>query len=221
MMDGSTTFGLSLPTGWHSENAWDCVRQALGEPIEAKGNDLQDWICPDRAKQRLVILVEVIDRVMALPDKKVLFATGHPGGLLSLYCEMASAAASVDGLFTIENRIQFAKDSFIQAHSGVVMLEQDGGLPHTHSGEPMKLLLQSLRDDDRRLPDLVIADHGWLGSAAEAGIACGGFADTNDTALFLAESEGRINALFAMDDSSPAHTYRRLGSLLSATFRRT
>ena len=40
-------------------------------------------------------------------------------------------------------------------------------------------------------PDLVVADHGWAGAAAEAGIEALGMADCNDPALFVAEEEGK------------------------------
>jgi hypothetical protein len=55
-------------------------------------------------------------------------------------------------------------------------------------------------------PDLVIADHGWAGAAAEAGITTIGLADTNDPAMFVGAEEGKVAVAVPLDDNvAPAH----------------
>ncbi len=72
----------------------------------------------------------------------------------------------------------------------VAVLEHGATLWHTHSGEPMRAILTGLEREGRPLPDLVVADHGWAGYAGQHGVDSVGYADCNDPALFLAESEG-------------------------------
>ena len=49
------------------------------------------------------------------------------------------------------------------------MLASGGELLHTHEPEPMRALLAALDEP----PDLVVADHGWAGAAAEASSGSG------------------------------------------------
>jgi hypothetical protein len=64
----------------------------------------------------------------------------------------------------------------------------------------MKAILGGLEREDRPRPDLVVADHGWAGYAAQAGLDSVGYADCNDPALFLAEAEGTLQVAVPLDD---------------------
>jgi len=84
--------------------------------------------------------------------------------------------------------------------AAVAVGERGASLWHTHSGEPMRAILFALAEDGRPLPDLVVADHGWAGYAAQHGVDSVGYADCNDPALFLAESEGVLQVAVPLDD---------------------
>ncbi|MBW3549915.1 MAG: phosphatase [Proteobacteria bacterium] len=64
-------------------------------------------------------------------------------------------------------------------------------------------------------PDLVVADHGWAGAAAEAGIETLALADCNDPALFVAEAEGKPVVTVPLDDNVPPHLYDPLSDLVT------
>jgi hypothetical protein len=64
----------------------------------------------------------------------------------------------------------------------------------------MATILDALAADGQAPPDLVVADHGWAGCAAQYGIDTIGYADCNDPALFLAEAEGTLSVCVPLDD---------------------
>jgi hypothetical protein len=94
--------------------------------------------------------------------------------------------------------------------AGVATAGSRGDLVHTHAPEPMQHALAQL---DRR-PDLVIADHGWAGAAAQAGVATVGFADTNDPALFVGAEEGKVAVVVPLDDNVLPAAYAPLATYL-------
>ncbi|WP_178945500.1 phosphatase [Kocuria sp. TGY1127_2] len=130
----------------------------------------------------------------------ILFATGHPAGLFPIYQHMAAAARS-DGANVIEIRegIPF-KGGDLRQINDVVMFQQYGSLAHTHYPEPMRLVLEQLQDGGGR-PDFVVADHGWAGAAASAGIPTIGIADCNDPGLFVSEAQEELEVCVPMDDN--------------------
>jgi hypothetical protein len=96
---------------------------------------------------------------------------------------------------------------------GVAMLTNGADLLHTHAAEPMQVLLAAER------PDLVVADHGWAGAAAQAGIPTIGFADTNDPAMFVGAEEGKVAVAVPLDDNVPPDAYLPLAAYLLRKIR--
>ena len=90
-------------------------------------------------------------------------------------------------------------------------LGNGASLLHTHGAEPMQHLLREL---DR--VDLVVADHGWAGAAAQAGIDTLALADCNDPALFVAEAEGKPVVTVPLDDNVRPHLYDPLSAYVTA-----
>lgn len=64
-------------------------------------------------------------------------------------------------------------------------------------------------------PDLVVADHGWAGVAADRGIDTLGLADCNDPALFVAEHEGKPIVTVPLDDNVPPQHYDPLSEFVT------
>jgi hypothetical protein len=187
-------------------------RHTKGEPADGP-----TWIDPelllaeiDRAAERLA--------AAAGEGQHVLFATGHPTGLLGLYqqlCDaMRDAGAKVsrpgDGLaFSFQGhrrRILYV--------GRVAVLASGANLYHTHHAHPMELVLEQAGE-----VDLVVGDHGWAGAAAERGIDVVAVADINDPALAMAKAEGRAGVVLGMDDNVLPAAYDPLADYLVTRLR--
>jgi hypothetical protein len=138
----------------------------------------------------------------------VLAATGHPTGLMVVHQAVVAALGAAgcqvvtpadEAPVPIENRpvkVLYVAD--------VAVLATRAHLLHTHRPEPMRTVLAAAGPD--QAIDLVMADHGWAGVAGQAGVRTIGFADCNDPALFVGESEGKLDVVVPLDDNvTPAY----------------
>jgi hypothetical protein len=148
----------------------------------------------------------------------VLFATGHPTGMLGLYQQlclaMRDAGAKVsrpgDGLaFSF-----YGKRRRIVYVGRVAVLASNANLYHTHNAHPMELVLEQAGE-----VDLVVGDHGWAGAAVERGIDVVAVADINDPALAMAKAEGRAEVVLGMDDNVLPTNYDLVADYLVAGLR--
>ena len=194
-------FGVELIKDWSADEVLAIVAERVGidpDPDRTHGADRIDpdltLYALDRCRARLAAAAQRRERV--------LIATGHPTGLLSMHLAVAAAlgAAGCELLTpaveqTVEGRGR------VRYLNSVAMLTNGADFLHTHAAEPMQLML-----DDSPPPDLVFADHGFAGVAAERGIDTIGFADSNDPALFVAAAEGKLDIVVPLDDNvAPAH----------------
>lgn len=201
--DPRDTFGITLTKPWSHEDVLALMAQVVGvspDPSQVDGPDRVDPELTADAVERLA------DRLRAAAERseRVILATGHPAGLLGLYQTFAAALARAgceilkpaDGEpITI---MEYDRRGQVRYVGGVAMFGIAASLRHTHTPEPMQLMLSHL---DGRLPGLVIADHGWAGAAGNAGIDAVGFADVNDPGLFAGEAEGKIAVAVPVDDN--------------------
>jgi Phosphatase len=209
LAEGNRHFWLGLELGdrWTDERAvLKVMVKRCGVVADPRHRAGQDRIDPE-------LTVDALDRVAArlrkaaTGEQRVLCATGHPSGLLPVHQAVARAlrlagceiVAPAEGLYADNGEIRYV--------GGVSMVHRGGGLVHTHSPDPMAAILDALERDGRPMPDLVCADHGWAGLAAQRGIDTIGFADCNDPALFLAEAEGTLSVTVPLDDNVPPHHY--------------
>ncbi|KAA2264188.1 hypothetical protein F0L68_08075 [Solihabitans fulvus] len=213
MLDGGLddTFGLTPAAHWTTASVLAVMAEKVGvsgDPGHLSGQDTIDPLrtvaALDRLRDRLALAVSRRERV--------LFATGHPVGLLALHIQFASTLAERGCEVArigagLGFRREDGKARDIRYVANVAVSGCDGNLEHTHRPDLMNLLLK----EDVPRPDLVVADHGWAGAAAEAGLSVVGFADCNDPALFVAEAEGRIEVVVPLDDSVAPHLYAVLG----------
>jgi hypothetical protein len=148
----------------------------------------------------------------------VLFATGHPTGMLGLYQQlclaMRDAGAKVsrpgDGLaFSF-----YGKRRRIIYVGRVAVLASNANLYHIHNAHPMELVLEQAGE-----VDLVVGDHGWAGAAVERGIDVVAVADINDPALAMARAEGRAGVVLGMDDNVLPTNYDLVADYLVAGLR--
>lgn len=193
-------FGLELGDRWTDEqDVLAVMAERCGVNDDPHHRAGQDTIDPE-------LTVDALDRAAAVLGKaaadrqRVLFATGHPGGLLDVHRATAEALrAKGCEIVVVPDGLQ-ADEGLVVQFAEVAMLERGATLWHTHSPAPMAAILDALERAGQPLPDLVMADHGWAGCAGQRGIETVGFADCNDPALFLAESEGTLQVTIPLDD---------------------
>ncbi|MHB8513429.1 MAG: phosphatase [Actinomycetota bacterium] len=148
--------------------------------------------------------------------ERVLIATGHPTGLLAMYMKIArSLEASGCKLLTprSDERLILAdrsKGNRIRYLDSVAAFSNGAHLFHTHESWPMDRLLDGI---DK--PDLVIADHGFAGSAICNQIETISFADVNDPALLVAKARGLIEIVVPLDDNRGPERYSVVAAFLA------
>lgn len=216
-------FGLSLKREWSAAEVLELMADRCGVIADPEHLWGVDTIDPDRTVDALAA---VADRLAAAArtGERVMFATGHPGNLLEAYGTWRAALAERGAVVTAagEGREYSVADGKGPLRRVVVWRDgvghvSDGAEPrHSHHPDGMHAILADLAEHGRPLPDLVVADHGFAGAAAEAGIDVVGFADCNDPALFVAEAEGKVRVTVPLDDGYPAPHYRPLADYVLA-----
>lgn len=192
--------GLELGDRWRDEqDVLAVMAERCGVDEDPEHRVGQDVIDPELTVDALGRAANLL-RKAAAGKLRVLLATGHPGGLLDVHARAGMALAAA-GCELIRVPLGLTADEGVVAQlAGVAMHERGASLWHTHSPRPMAEILDALAQDGAAPPDLVMADHGWAGCAAERGIDTIGFADCNDPALFLGEAEGTLSVCVPLDD---------------------
>lgn len=192
--------GLELGDRWTDEqDVLAVMAERCGVSDDPEHRHGQDTIDPE-------LTVDALDRMAARLRKaaagheRVLFATGHPGGLLDVHRQTADALRLAGCEIVRIPGGLMADEGMVFQFAGVAMLERGATLWHTHSPEPMRAILDGLEREGRPQPDLVLADHGWAGCAGQRGLESIGYADCNDPALFIGEAEGTLQVTVPLDD---------------------
>ena len=205
--DHDKEFGLTrLQEGMTLDRVLGLVERAAGSPID---RDARSGPVEIRARPIVDDSVAAGQRLARASEngETIVFATGHPTGLVYLYHELASELARRGASILVLGRgVRWREpgldhDWFIEHHDGVAMLS-DGRAPrHTHKPDAMERMLAEGR------PDLVFADHGFAGAAIEAGVETISIADVNDTALLVAKEQGRTQHVLVFDDHVDPNAY--------------
>ncbi|MDP4500706.1 MULTISPECIES: phosphatase [unclassified Nonomuraea] len=196
--------GLTFDQPWSYRDILALMAKSAGVVADAGHRWGQDTIDPDLTIDAVDAMAERIAAVLSRPSPRVLFATGHPTGLLAIHLPLAALLAGHGAeLLTPGEGWAYAGSAFgrprhIRYLQDIAMLDDRGGFVHSHDAAPMRHMLGEL---DGELPDLVIADHGWAGAAGEAGVPTVAFADSNDPGLFVGEAEGKIDVVVPLDDN--------------------
>jgi hypothetical protein len=216
--DPDKLLGLDFGDRWPFERVLALLAERSGAPaaitrLDDWGYPGGDYIDPENTVAAIERMAEVL-REAADGGARVLVATGHPGGLLGTHLAIATALAAAGArLVTVPRDIATAVGDVRQV-GGVAAMHAHAGLRHTHSPEPMRLVLAGLAAAGEPLPDLVVADHGWAGQAGRSGIRTVGFADCNDPALFVAEAEGTLAVTVPLEDNAPFDRYELMNQYL-------
>lgn len=193
-------FGVQWRRNWTYNDVFDLMHRRVGTSSDHQHLEGQDTISAR-------LCVAALDRMAARlaeaasARQTVLFATGHPAGLFPVHAALAKAMNGA-GCHVVEvpAGIGFGEGDIRQIGK-VLMWHQHGNLMHTHLPTPMQSVLARLEADDGPVPELVVADHGWAGQAAEQGIDTIGFADCNDPGLFVSEAQGQLQVAVPLDDN--------------------
>ena len=199
---GSETlgFGVELTREWTYDDVFDLMHERVGTSADRDHLTGQDTIDGTLC---VAALDRFADRLGASAHnrERILFATGHPAGLLPVHAAFARAITRVGATAVQVPEGRRFREGDIRQIFDVLVWHQHGGLMHTHFPEPMRLSLDTLAAEGLAAPDLVVADHGWAGHAATMGIPTLGFADCNDPGLFVSEAQGRLEVAVPLDDN--------------------
>lgn len=212
-------FGLTIDERWDYREVLALMAKAVGVDPDPAREEGPDTIDPERTLDALDAMADRIAAALRAPRPRLLLATGHPTGLLTVHLALARFATAHGAvlLHPAEGRRYRSwrgrATQLIRYLDGVAMLDERGAFVHTHEAGPMEMMLAELGDDR---PDLVIADHGWAGAAGEAGVPVVGFADSNDPALFVGEADGKIEVTVPLDDNVLPRYYAPLTAYLLA-----
>ncbi len=201
--DVDHTFGMEeLLEDVSFEEAYEAVAHQTGHPPDEEEISGRGCIDPARTAAGLV---EAGERVRAVAETggSFVFATGHPGALLSYYLGLARWVEKLGGeALTAQTPGRYKRGSFLDWVGPVGVLGDGASLFHTHGADPMRDLLRELD-----AVDLVVADHGFAGAAITAGIPTVAVMDTNDPALAVVARRGADLTVVPMDDNRPQNSY--------------
>jgi Phosphatase len=208
--DAAHLFGLPPRRTWTYEQVIGLLAERVGidpDPARTRGTDTIDPTLTAAALRRMRDLLAKV-----LTNRgQVLLASAHPAGVLEVHLVLARLLrdAGCTVLTPVVDAAD-ASDGLSVRYLGGVAVYTDGiNLRHSHSPHGMVTMVDALARDGTR-PDLVIADHGFAGGAAAAGLEVACFADSNDPALFVGEAEGRIAVTVPLDDNVEPHLYADL-----------
>ena len=214
-------FGLTPARDWTRDEVLAVMAERCGVRPDPAYETGQDTIDVDRT---LAALEKVRDRLRLAAERgeRVLVATGHPTGILVLHLACVQALRARGGQVVVPDDVDWVwpwDDSEgrwgvrrVRPIAGVHLLATGGELLHTHAPEPGRALLAALDAP----PDLVLADHGWAGAAAAAGLEVLSYADCNDPALFVAEHEGLDITVVPLDDNVRPNLYDPVADYLTS-----
>jgi hypothetical protein len=213
--DPKYMFGVDIADRWDESALLDLMHSRVGISPDPTFESGQDVIDTDLTVAALADYAKVIRECVAAHGT-FLFATGHPSCLAWIYAPLARAVVaagcsviSLSSLVGSENPVTGTtlcvpapEPGEVRQVEGIMMRYKDGNLMHTHEPGFMELVIERMQVKGI-VPDLVVADHGWAGTAGRAGYRTIGIADCNDPALFVAQAQGEVEVCVPMDDGMP------------------
>ena len=207
----SFDFGVELTQDWDYDSVFALMVERCGIRPDPAFTHGVDTISTENCIAGLDALSQAVGSV-ARAGGRILFASGHPAGMMPVHMATAAWAAELgatiitpDGFIPVE---ELGGD--LRQIGGVWFWHLHGGIPHTHFAEPMQTLLAELSVRGEAPPDLVVADHGWAGQAGSVGLRTIGYADCNDPALFVAQAQGQVETTIPLDDDVVPTLYQPL-----------
>jgi hypothetical protein len=216
--DSDKMLGFSFE-GLTAQEVMDAVAALCGCSPDLEEREGPGYIDPDRTLDELEAMAARLG-LAARRGERVLLCTGHPTGPLVVYMAVSRSLAEAGcKVLTPNEGVRFGRDHRgrrlrVFYLDGVGVLADGAALLHTHSGEPMEILLEG-----GERPDLVMADHGFAGAAVERGLEVIAFNDINDPALAVAKARRKLEVLVPLDDNVPPGLYQPLADVLVRAIR--
>jgi len=168
------------------------------------------FIDPDHTASRLITALHHLEDA-ARNHHKVLFATAHPGSLLTFYQTLATHAATQGAkLVRLSEPLPAPSKRWLDDVGGVIALSDEGNLMHTHSPESFAALLAGTK------PDIVMADHAFAVAAMSADLPTIAVFDADDAIIpVLAHiNPDRFIAVPINDNQTNTHTAQLAATLI-------
>ncbi len=198
----------------NAKTAKQWMSEALGISLKRFEKNGPSYIDPDLTVERLHDMMGVIDEAI-LNRRRILMATGHPGSMLQFYLRLEQYIRDHQEeqlMVTLDKSWRVSEFNWIDCVGSVLVVCDVGSLLHTHDHEPMDQVLKYLKGN----VDLVIADHGFAGSAVNAGIKTIGLHDVDDPAIPIAERLGQdVLPIPINDNQGNINTHRALDAVIS------
>ncbi len=174
------------------------------------------YISPSSTIKGLKAMAGAIKRV-AREQGTVVFATGHPGSMIDCYTELAELFRELGGQVMDLAKGQIVQQFEDRDHvhvadsvNSISFLSDTCAALHSHDSRAMEIML----DDAKKMPDLVIADHGFAGEAINRGIPTVAVMDTNDPGMAVAKQLGANVIIVPMNDNRPNVVTREAAELV-------
>jgi hypothetical protein len=220
--DPYVTFGIHLVIDYvqlnhvEPQDALSMIASITKCSQDVNHTEGRGYISPSSTIKGLKAMSAAITRV-AREHGYVTFATGHPGSMIECYTELAALVRELGGhvLDLAKGQLVFQGEDRDHIHvadsvNSVAILSDTCAALHSHDSRAMELML----NDTRRLPDLVIADHGFAGEAINRGIPTVAVMDTNDPGLAVAKKLGANVIIVPMNDNRPNVVTREAAELV-------
>lgn len=155
---------------------------------------------------------------LAPQGKSFFFGTGHPGCMLSYYQTLAALVRDLGGTIITEGANEPVKEGgfYIDYLSGVAVMTDEGGLPHTHESEPSMIVFDLCRRNGLGV-DCAMVDHGWAAGPLNHGVYSLVIMDTNDPVVALAKKLGAPIDIVPLNDNRPNGIIKEAADIVVAT----
>ena len=214
-------FGLTPRGDWSYEDVVALMAERAGIDPDLTRTTGADTIDPALTAAALERLRARVARAAA-DREPVLLASGHPDGVIEIHFVLARALRGAGcpvltpgegARFTVNpSYADPTGERWIRYVDSVATAADERRSRHSHSPGGMELMLTELTER----PGLVVADHGFAGAAAAAGLDVVSFADCNDPGLFVGEAEGQVAVTVPIDDNVDPHLYAPVSEFLLA-----
>jgi hypothetical protein len=159
------------------DDAATIVATQLGITPERFASDEPPYIDPEHTVSRLITGYHRLEAV-AQDHGRLLFATCHPGSMLSFYQLLADHMSSLGGrLVRLDQPVPAPEHRWLDDVGGVIVLSDEGNLMHTHAPNGMQEFIT------RHKPDIILADHGFATAAINTGRPTVAIFDVDDPAI--------------------------------------
>jgi hypothetical protein len=178
------------------EEAARIMASQLGLSFERFESEQPPYIDPEHTLSRLITGFHRLEAVAAAGGR-MLFATGHPGSMLSFYQVLGEHFEALGATLVRPAEPVAAPDRrWLDDINGVVVLSDEGNLMHTHASNGMRQFVEATR------PDIVMSDHAFAVAAINAKAPCIAIFDVDDPAIpMMAEADPHNIIAVPMNDN--------------------